>query len=229
MGFSRWKEYLTTLVLAVGLALLVRNVLLTAYKVPTGSMQPTLKTGDFIFTYRPAYGWKIPLTNKVIAPALPHRGDVVVFSYPQQPQVNYVKRVVALPGDRVEIKNGRLILNGEKLAYSLFADAVDNPNPDEFEIFHEKDGASERAVIFEKNELSERKKNYGPVVISPGEIFLLGDNRDTSDDSRYWGAVPMEQVIGQVLFIWLSLDPQRKWGSHRYPSIRWERLFSTVH
>ena len=224
---NRWKEYLTTLTLAVIFALLVRSFLVTAYKVPTGSMQPTLKPGDFIFASRMSYGVGIPFSSTKWAEFLPERGDVVVFSYPNNPTVTYVKRVVGLPGDRVQLLNGRLHINEQPLQYEKAPEnAEDNPNIQLFDIFEER--AADRAwrVIFQK---APEEKDFGPLVIPPGEVFLLGDNRDASDDSRYWGTVPMGQVVGRVVLIWLSLDWQNKWGSDRYPSVRWERVFSSVH
>lgn len=223
---NRWKDYLIVLVAAVALALVVRSSLLTAYKVPTGSMQPSLKPGDFIFVFRPAYGFKIPFSSTNLNPKVPSRGDLVIFSYPNQPQVNYVKRVIGLPGDRVELRKGRLILNEQAQQYEISDEKRDNPNPQIFEIAWEKGELSQHRVIFEKNSPAQ---NFGPLVIPPGEIFLLGDNRDASDDSRYWGTVPITQVEGQVLFIWLSLDWQNRWGGNNYPRVRWERLFSWVH
>ncbi len=225
---ASWKDYFFTLLIAMVLALLVRSLFLTAYKVPTGSMQPALKAGDFIFSLRPAYGFKIPFSGQVISTRNPDRGDLVIFSYTNQPKTIYVKRVVALAGDRIEIKNGRLILNGQVLEYKLLKDVAGNPNPDGFEVYTEKDANHERMVIFEKNKSTDAK-NFGPTVVPPGEIFLLGDNRDASDDSRYWGTVPLAQVEGKVLLIWLSLDYRNKWGGDSYPSVRWDRLFSRVH
>lgn len=224
---SRWRDYLTTLLLAVLCALFVRSYMVTAYKVPTGSMQPTLKPGDFIFSSRLSYGVSIPFVQKKWGASLPDRGDLVVFNYPNQPQVNYVKRVVGLPGDRVQILKGRLILNDEPLAYEIETSVSgDNPNPELFDIYQESSGSTQWRVIFQKK---NDKKDFGPLVIPPGEVFLLGDNRDASDDSRYWGTVPMSQVVGKVVFIWLSLDWQKKWGGDRYPSVRWERVFSRVY
>lgn len=224
---SRWREYLTTLILAVLCALFVRHFLVTAYKVPTGSMQPALKPGDFIFASRISYGVQIPFATKRWSLTLPERGDVVVFTYPNQPSVTYVKRVVGLPGDRVQIINGRLLLNEESVKYEKL-DSVggDNPSPDLFDIYSEKVGGASWRVIFQKK---PDDKDFGPLVVPPGEVFLLGDNRDASDDSRYWGTVPMTQVVGRVALIWLSLDWQQKWGGDRYPSVRWDRVFSTVH
>lgn len=222
---GRWREYITTLVLAVLCALVVRNYLVTAYKVPTGSMQPTLKPGDFIFSSRISYGVTVPFSPVKWGASLPDRGDLVVFTYPNQPSVTYVKRVVGLPGDRVQIVKGRLVINEEPLRYEKEASNLkDNPNPEMFEIYDEISATQKWRVIFQK---ASEEKDFGPLVVPPGEVFLLGDNRDASDDSRYWGTVPMSQVEGRVVLIWLSLDWQTKWGGDRYPSVRWERVFSS--
>lgn len=224
---NRWREYLTTLILAILCALLMRSYVVTAYKVPTGSMQPTLKPGDFIFCSRMSYGFPIPFAKKKWGVSMPERGDLVVFNYPNQPDSTYVKRVVGLPGDRVQIIKGRLYLNEEPLKYELDSQASkDNPNHELFDIYKEMSGDSHWRVIFQKQ---AENKDFGPFVVPPGEIFLLGDNRDASDDSRYWGTVPMTQVVGRVVLIWLSLDWQQKWGGDRYPSVRWDRVFSTVY
>lgn len=217
---GQWKDYLVTILVSVLLALFVRSFVLTAYKVPTGSMQPTLKAGDFIFSYRMAYGFR--------GDRAPERGDVVVFSYANQPETSYVKRVIGLPGDRIQIINGKLGINETPLVYELEVPArpLDNPNAEAFDIFIERDLGSHRRVIFQKN---REEQNFGPLVVPPGEVFLLGDNRDASDDSRYWGTVPIDHIYGKVLFVWLSLDWQSRWGGDRYPHVRWERVFSGVH
>ncbi|MBO9666797.1 MAG: signal peptidase I [Bdellovibrio sp.] len=224
---TRWREYLTTLVIAVVFALFVRSYLVTAYKVPTGSMQPTLKPGDFIFSSRLAYGFQIPFTQKKIDVTEPSRGDLVVFTYPKLPMISYVKRVIGLPGDRIQIKDGRVILNEVPLQYEKVAGEIgDNPNPELFDIYTEKSKDSAWRVIFQKQ---TEDKDFGPIVVPPGEVFILGDNRDASDDSRYWGTVPTDQIAGKVFLIWLSLDWQTKWGGDRYPTVRWNRVFSSVH
>lgn len=152
----------------------------------------------------------------------------MVFTYPSSPSIIYVKRVIALPGDRVQIVNGRIQLNDVPLKYEKVEEAnSDNPNTSLFDIYHEISEEDRWRVIFRKTpELKEELKDFGPLVVPPGEVFLLGDNRDASDDSRYWGTVPMHQVLGRVVLIWLSLDWQKKWGDGRYPSVRWERVFS---
>lgn len=225
--FFAWKRYLLTLTAAVLSALLVRHVVLTAYRVPTGAMQPALKPGDFIFSYRPAYGLKLPFSSRLYFPQMPQRGDVVVFNYPNQPGVNSLKRVIALPGDRIQMTSDRLTLNGRALRYeAVFGEVGDNPNPSMFELKNEIDEGASRVVILQKD---AEKRDFGPLIVPPGEVFLMGDNRDTSDDSRYWGTVPVSQVSGQAILIWLSLDWQNKWADGRLPQVRWSRVLSRVH
>lgn len=222
-----WRQYLLTLGAAIFAALLVRHLVLTAYKVPTGSMQPALKPGDFIFSLRTSYGLNIPFSNKTVLARMPDRGDLVVFSYPNQPEINYVKRVIALPGDRVQIINNKLSLNGVPLKYEAVADrGADNPNPELFDLAREIGESGEWVVILEKG---AKNRDFGPLVVPPGEVFLLGDNRDTSDDSRYWGTVPASQITGRAVLIWLSLDWQNKWADSRFPRVRWERVLSPTH
>ncbi|RYZ76199.1 MAG: signal peptidase I, partial [Proteobacteria bacterium] len=108
---SQWKDYLVTILISVLLALFVRSFIMTAYKVPTGSMQPTLKAGDFIFSYRLAYGFRMPFAKENTSAAVPERGDLIVFSYASQPETSYVKRVVGLPGDKIQIESGKLTVN----------------------------------------------------------------------------------------------------------------------
>lgn len=225
---GQWKDYFVTILISVLLALFVRSFVMTAYKVPTGSMQPTLKAGDFIFSYRLAYGLNLPWSDTTLNEKAPERGDVVVFSYANQPNTSYVKRVVGLPGDKIQIVDGKLVINETALDYELEnpAHLDDNPNPEAFDIYLERDLGTFRRVIFQKN---RQEQNFGPLIVPPGEVFLLGDNRDASDDSRYWGTVPTDQIYGKVLFVWLSLDWQKRWGGDRYPGIRWQRVFSGVH
>lgn len=225
---SQWKDYLVTILISVLLALVVRSFIVTAYKVPTGSMQPTLKAGDFIFSYRLAYGLHFPWSQSAVLESPPERGDVVVFSYANQPSTSYVKRVIGLPGDKIQITKGKLSINDVPLDYELEGEdpSGDNPNADAFDIYLERDLGTFRRVIFQK---SLQDQNFGPLVVPPGEVFLLGDNRDASDDSRYWGTVPIGQIYGKVIFVWMSLDWQKRWGGDRYPSVRWHRVFSGVH
>lgn len=222
------REYLESLIVAVVLALIIRFFVISAYKIPTGSMVPTLKVGDFIFSYRLPYGVPIPFSNgKRIGLELPKRGDVVVFRYPENPRVNYVKRVIGLPGDRIEIKNHELYVNEKKSDYELQspAEIADLPGNDLYDVYKESLGDSFHLILRSK---SDEADFFGPMVVPPGQVFVLGDNRDTSDDSRYWGSVPVANLDGKVVLIWMSFDWNARWGDNRFPSIRTERIFKGV-
>lgn len=222
------REYLESLIVAVLLALVIRFFVISAYKIPTGSMVPTLKVGDFIFSYRLPYGVPIPFSGgKRISMELPKRGDVVVFRYPENPRVNYVKRVIGLPGDRIEIKNHELYINEVKSEYEIKTPDLiaDLPSNELYDVYEEKIGTTSHLVLRSK---SDEADFFGPMVVPPGEVFVLGDNRDTSDDSRYWGSVPVRNLDGKVIMIWMSFDWNSRWGDDRFPSVRTERLFKSV-
>ncbi len=219
-----WRDYVENILIAVFLALVVRAFLLAGYKVPTSSMSPNLLPGDFIFSYRLPYGVKIPLTQYKFAISAPERGEVVVFTYPEQPKISYVKRVIGLPGDRIQITNGRLQVNGENLKYKDLPNSQ-NMSSDLFKVVEEIAPEGSRKLLFE---ISGKETSFGPLIVPPNEVFLLGDNRDTSDDSRYWGTVPIERIEGRVIFIWLSLDWQNKVWDNRFPGVRWNRTWTLL-
>ena len=237
---ANWRDYLENVLIAVFLALVVRTFVLTGYKVPTSSMAPTLLPGDFIFSYRFPFGLKIPLTDTKIAVQAPERGEIVVLNYAEQPRVNYVKRVIGFPGDRVQIENGELIVNGEKMQYEdmppdEFAKAIQEfPNSslsaDMFKMVKEKSGdRSHWLLLMKEPNKSQKSHHFGPFIVPPNEVFLLGDNRDSSDDSRYWGTVPIERIEGRVVLIWLSLNWQKRIWENRVPTLRWERMMLSPH
>jgi signal peptidase I len=222
-----WRDYIENILIAVLLALFVRAFVLTGYKVPTGSMAPTLLPGDFIFSYRLPFGLKLPFSEKKIFVHPPRRGDVVVFTYSEQPQVAYVKRVIGLPGDRIEIKNDHLIVNEKAFKYEPTDEhwRQNLPNPELFTVVKEKGFGIDHELVLKKE---TERKDYGPIIVPPEEVFLLGDNRDSSDDSRYWGTVPFERIEGRVVFIWLSLNWQQKVWGNRLPTVRWDRSWSRL-
>ena len=218
-----WRDFLENILVAVFLALFVRTFVMTGYRVPTSSMAPTLLPGDFIFSYRLPYGIKLPLTQSKWVIQTPSRGDVVAFTFPEQPNVTYVKRVVGIGGDRIEIKRGRLLLNGQPLEYRDATSA--NFDASGFQVSAEMLGRRSHLVA---REMSLAGRDFGPFIVGDGQVFLLGDNRDASDDSRYWGAVPVERIEGEICWIWLSLDwGQRIWEGW-LPRLRLERLFTRV-
>ena len=226
------REYTERLIVAVCLALVLRFFVVSAYKIPTGSMLPTLKVGDFIFAYKLPYGFPIPFSNgRRWSSTLPERGDVVVFRYPGNENVNYVKRVVGLPGDQIALKNKKLLINGTEVEYQALSSKLisDVPSAEFYSVYSESFGALSKDPdhIVMTNQ-ADKGDSFGPVVVPPGQIFVLGDNRDSSDDSRYWGTVPVTHLEGRVIMVWLSLDWMNMWGNDSLPKIRWERLFKKV-
>jgi signal peptidase I len=222
---TTWRDYLEILFLAIFLALFVRTFVISGYKVPTSSMAPTLLPGDFIFAFKMPFGFQIPVFNYKTQGKMPERGQVVVFTYPDQPQVTYVKRVLGLPGDLIEIKNGRVFLNGVALNYKETEESAGLDSNASLVVYQESGEGLSHKVTFQK---SEQDRQFGPFVVPPAQVFLLGDFRDLSDDSRYWGAVPAERVEGQIVLIWLSLKWPAASLGRAWPTVRWERVFSTV-
>lgn len=223
----RWQDYIESILIAILLALIVRTFVMTGYRVPTTTMAPNLLPGDFIFSFRLPYGVRLPLTDKKWAIKAPVRGEVVVFTFPDQPRTNYVKRVIGLPGDLIEIKQGRLRVNGLELQYQqapTFPDEIQQISGDA-ELWLESAPEGSRQILRQKK---SSDRNFGPISVPQDEVFLLGDNRDASDDSRYWGTVPVSRVEGRVFLIWLSLGWQEPTGSFQWPSIRWDRTWKYI-
>ncbi|MCB0342978.1 MAG: signal peptidase I [Bdellovibrionales bacterium] len=224
------RDYAEALVLAVVLALVVRLFVISAYSVPTSSMDPSLKAGDFVFAYKLSYGLRLPFwPGKKVGQKLPERGDVVVFKCSRQAQSQYcVKRVVGLPGDRVQIHKKRLLLNGKYATYSQheLGGAAGNLAKRPAGVLYENIAGSQHLIKITK---AGDKDQFGPYVVPPDHVFVLGDNRDSTEDSRDWGAIPVKDVEARVLFVWMSLD----WSGHkegqRLPRVRWNRLFTGPH
>ena len=195
------REYAEAIALAVLLALFIRSFVVQAFKIPSGSMLPTLQIGDHILVIKSIYGVRMPFTNSVIIPVKdPKRGDIVVFIYPVDPGKDFIKRVVAVAGDTVEIRNKRLLVNGQ-------------PAEDEHARF---DDPSVYPMLVRPRD------NFGPVKVPPHKIFVMGDNRDHSYDSRFWGFVDLDALRGKALLIYWS------WNSDRW-RVRWDRLGNIVH
>lgn len=223
------KKWFVENVLSLGLALLlvfmIRSSIVEAFKIPSGSMIPTLLIGDHIFVNKFAYGIKIPfsdlITNHPIyiyKRDIPKRGDVIVFIYPNDESFYYIKRVVGVPGDTIEVRNKVLVINGQPMertpmpadqAEKIFA-SLDDPkyNRANLELFNEKldtgVGFKEHMMMLDKHNFN-LGESYGPRTIPPDSLFVMGDNRDFSNDSRFWGFVPMKNVKGKAMVIWLSL------------------------
>jgi signal peptidase I len=194
------REYAEAIILAVILALFIRTFVVQAFKIPSGSMLPTLQIGDHILVVKSIYGVRLPVLNKVVIPVKdPKRGDVIVFIYPVDPDKDFIKRVVATAGDTVEIREKKLYINGE-------------PADDEHAVYDEL----ETSAL-----LVKPRDDFGPIVVPKDKVFVLGDNRDHSYDSRFWGFVDIEAIKGKAFLIYWSWDSSR-WG------VRWDRLGSII-
>ena len=193
---STFREYAEAIVVALVLALIIRSFVVQAFKIPSGSMEPTLEIGDHILVNKFIYGIKIPFTRVNLIPlGTPKRGEVIVFIYPLEPEKDFIKRVIAVEGDTVKIVDKKLYING-----------VEVPDP--------------HAVYKEDTILPadvQKRDNFGPVNIPRGKLFVLGDNRDRSLDSRFWGFVPLEDVKGKAFIIYWSWNRQET-------NVRWNRI-----
>lgn len=198
------REYLEAIVIAVLLALFVRTFVVQAFKIPSGSMLPTLLIGDHLLVNKFSYGVKLPVTGTVLwSRPGPERGDVIVFRFPRDRSLDYIKRVVAIAGDTIEVRNKQVFVNGEKVA---------DPH------------AHFTAPDIISGTVGPRD-NMGPVRVPDGKVFVMGDNRDNSYDSRFWGFVDLRDVLGKAFVIYWSWDVEEPLLSlRRFTSVRWDRL-----
>lgn len=180
------------------LVLVLRSFLVEPFQIPSGSMLPTLQVGDFILVNKYAYGVRLPVIGtKVLEVEVPQRGDVVVFRFPRDPSINYIKRVVGLPGDHLRYHNKALYVNGEPYPLKLLAELP--PGNPEYQLLEETNGAKTHRIY---RSIAEGGLNQ-EWVVPAGHYFVMGDNRDHSNDSRFWGTVPDEYLVGRAFAIWV--------------------------
>lgn len=198
---SAFREYAEAFAIALLVALFIRSFVVQAFKIPSGSMLPTLQIGDHILVNKFIYGVRLPIVGTEILPvSTPQRGDVVVFLYPVDPSKDFIKRVVGVGGDVVKIRNKHVYING-KLWHDPHAYFVDG-----------------RSTTGDNSP----RDNFGPVTVPPGHLFVMGDNRDRSYDSRYWGFVDLSEVRGEAFLIYWSWDGKDHWA-------RWNRIGKVIH
>lgn len=220
-------EWAKSVQLAIVLFLLVRAFLVEAFKIPSGSMEGTLLVGDFLLVNKLVYGAEVPLLEKrlpaVRAPAL---GDVVVFQWPEDPSKHFVKRLVGLPGDTLEMRAGALWRNGVE-AVEPFAQRslpLREASSDEFR--WQRDYLTDTASVRGYN---PKRNDWGPLAVPTAHYFVLGDNRDNSLDSRYWGFVPDSLMRGSPLFVYYSYEPDSGKSFDWLTRVRWQRLGDVIH
>ena len=198
---SKVQEYIEAIIIAILIALVIRTFVIQAFKIPSRSMVPTLLVGDQILVNKFIYGVKIPYLRRTILPINdPERGDIVVFIYPNDRSKDFIKRVIGVAGDKIEIKNKKIFINnkGYSDSYGVYSDNLIYP-----------------AMI-------QPRDNFGPVTVPQGSLFVMGDNRDESSDSRYWGFVDIKDVEGKAFIIYWSWNREDN-------TLRWRRLGSLLH
>jgi len=220
------RDYSEALILALLLALVLRQFVFSAYKVSNVTMEPTLKLGDFIVGYKLPYGMTIPFSGARIGQTPPRRGEVVIFRCPMNTDSACVKRVVGIAGDRVEIKGQRLYVNGVQAAYSRSPSPAPILSAD-YTLVELKERLlhSDREVLISS---ANQNVNFGPYIVPPDSFFALGDNRDFSEDSRHWGAVPTKYIEARAVAVWLSIDWERDVNGDYRSRIRRDRFFDRV-
>ena len=196
-----WIEYPKAFFPVLALVLVLRSFLVEPFKIPSGSMIPTLNVGDYILVNKFAYGFRLPVIGTEVVPVgLPERGDVMVFKYPENPRINYIKRVVGLPGDTIRYQGKRLYINGEEMSQELVAQLP--PLAPQKKIYTEDFGGvtHDIQVLVLRNQANARTWTIGE-----GEYFAMGDNRDNSRDSRAWGIVPESNIVGKAFAVWMHM------------------------
>jgi signal peptidase I len=227
LGFGFLWEWTKIFWMAVALFLIVQTFIVQAFKIPSGSMERTLLAGDFLLVNKFAYGAEIPFTHHRL-PKLrePARGDVIVFDAPEDLTKTYVKRLLGLPGDTLQMKNGALLRNGEPVREEY----VWHADPDEDRVEERFRWQRDYVVRTASAGIGyfPSRNNWGPLVVPRGNYFVLGDNRDNSSDSRYWGFVADSLVKGSPFVIYYSYAPDSTHSLAWLTQIRWNRLLERI-
>jgi signal peptidase I len=198
---SKFQEYIEAILIALVIAFFIRTFVIQAYKIPSGSMKPTLLVGDHILVNKFIYGVKVPYFRNTLIPIKePAKGDIVVFIYPEDRSKDFIKRVIATSGDTVEIRNKKIYLNGR--------------------LYKDNKGVYVDNFILPGS--VQPRDNFGPVTVPPSSLFVMGDNRDQSYDSRFWGFVDLKDVLGKAVVIYWSWDRE----GH---DVRWKRFGNILH
>lgn len=230
---SKWHKFFHEWILTLGIAFLVafffRTTIASPRHIPTGSMIPTIKIGEFIFVSMFAYDWHIPFTRKsLVHRADPERGDIIVFEYPVDPSKDYIKRVIGVPGDRISLQNKKVILNGEPVPQevaedkAILQDLEPKYDPSVMSLYRETNDGKSHYVAYINDPDRPTLSEMDEIVVPENSYFVMGDNRDDSLDSRYWKFVPREKILGKAGFIWFSFDQAH------FPFLRLSRFFTML-
>jgi signal peptidase I len=214
-----YMEYTASFFPVILLVFVLRSFLFEPFRIPSGSMLPTLEIGDLILVNKFNYGIRLPVINRKVVPiGDPKRGDVVVFRFPHNPSQDYIKRVVGLPGDRIDYLNKELRINGQVVATTPLERYLDESRLQSYQQFTEKMGEKQHRIIMSEGpgfvvralqhthpDACRYSQDGVSCTVPSGHYFVMGDNRDNSEDSRYWGFVPDQNIVGRAFFVWLTL------------------------
>jgi signal peptidase I len=207
---STAREYFESICVAVILALFVRTFVVQAFKIPTGSMENNLLIGDHLLVNKFVFAPTVSGAERTVLPIDPiRRGDIIVFKYPEEPERDFIKRVIGLPGETIELRNKRVYIDNKPL-----------DEPYVHFLFPPGENEGDR----ELTDFDVRRR-YGPVTVPQGHYFMMGDNRDNSQDSRYWGFLPREYVKGKALFVYFSFGEE----PGLFSGVRWSRILHQIH
>ena len=226
-----WVEYSGSFFPVIALVFVLRSFLFEPFKIPSSSMVPTLLVGDLILVNKFDYGIRLPVINKkIIDVANPQRGDVMVFKYPKDMSQDYIKRVIGVPGDKITYENKRLTVNGQPVGYEPLDDYLDDERPVYHKQYLEKLANAPHRILnmdgartinlpaveeFPHHENCTYSYDKFTCIVPEGNYFMMGDNRDNSADSRYWGFVPDKNIVGKAVFVWMNFgDLKRIGGIH---------------
>jgi signal peptidase I len=225
-----WIEYPKSFFPVILIVFLLRSFVVEPFRIPSGSMIPTLLVGDFILVNKFAYGIRLPIVNKKIVDiGEPKRGDVMVFRYPEDPSLDYIKRVVGLPGDRISYVGKRLSVNGVEVPLKVDGEYLHKERMNYSRRYLERTGEEDHAILVEDDapasipfvkqfpfrENCSYNSDGVSCTVPPRHYFLMGDNRDNSSDSRVWGFVPDANIVGKAFFIWFNFSEPSRFGSFR--------------